>query len=256
MAEGGDTVVSIVTVVRNDAPRLLRTLESVSRAKTGQVEFLVIDGASSDGTTELIRAHEGLIDRWISEPDAGIYDAMNKAVPLCRGSFIMFLNAGDELLVDIGALAQGSHDGCVLQYGRANMLNPDGSLSYVKGKRLKSPRRFLKGMPLCHQAILYRREVMPSYDTSFRIMSDRLISYRMMQEFGMARTRFLDAKLVNYYEDGFSKSVSTAEWQAEQDRLYRAVGKPHYIALKRLNLWFKTYIKLPLQKAFGRARRG
>ena len=256
MAQGSCPVVSIVTVVRNDAPRLLRTLESVSRAKSEQVEFVVIDGASTDGTTEVIRAHEGLIDRWISEPDAGIYDAMNKAVPLCRGSFIMFLNAGDELLVDIGSLAQGSHDGCVLQYGRANMLNPDGSLSYVKGKRLKSPRRFLKGMPLCHQAILYRRDVMPSYDTSFRIMSDRLISYRMMKEFGMARTRFLDATLVNYYEDGYSKSVSTAEWQAEQNRLYRAVGKPHYIAIKRVNLWFKTYLKMPMQKAFGRARRG
>lgn len=255
MAQGSNPVVSIVTVVRNDVPRLLRTLESVSREKNEKVEFVVIDGASTDGTAELIRAHEGLVDRWISEPDAGIYDAMNKAPGLCRGSFIMYLNAGDELLVDIGSLAQGSPEGCVLQYGRANMLNPDGSLSYVKGKRLKSPRRFLKGMPLCHQAILYRREVMPSYDTSFRIMSDRLISYRMMEEFGVARTRFLEATLVNYYEDGYSNSVSTAEWHAEQNRFYRAVGKPHYIAIKRVNLWFKTYLKEPLQKALGGAPR-
>lgn len=252
MAQGSNPVVSIVTVVRNDAPRLLRTLESVSRAKNDKVEFVVIDGASTDGTAEMIRAHEGLIDRWISEPDAGIYDAMNKAVPLCRGSFIMFLNAGDELVVDIGSLAQGSHDGCVLQYGRANMLHPDGSLSYVKGKRLKSPRRFLKGMPLCHQAILYRRDVMPSYDTSFRIMSDRLISYSLIREFGLERTRFLDAVLVSFYEDGFSNLVSRHEWQAEQERFYEAVGKEHYIAIKRVNWWFKRYLKLPLQKVFKR----
>lgn len=242
--------VSIVTVVRNDPGRLRRTLESVSRHKNERIEYLVVDGASTDATLELIRTHQGLIDRWVSETDAGIYDAMNKGVGLCRGHFIMFLNAGDELLVDLAALVQGAPEGCVLQYGKANMLLPDGSLSYVKGKRLKSPRRFLKGMPLCHQAILYRRDVMPSYDTSFRIMSDRLLSYRLVTEFGVPRTRFIDAVLVNYYEDGFSNSVSPAEWYAEQNRFYRLVGKKHYIAIKQLNRWFKAYIKRPLQRAF------
>lgn len=243
-------MVSIVTVVRNDPARLLRTLESVSRHKNNDIEYLVVDGASTDATLELVRAHEGLIDAWVTEPDAGIYDAMNKGVGLCRGRFIMFLNAGDELLVDIATLVQETPEGCVLQYGKANMLLPDGSLSYVKGKRLKSPRRFLKGMPLCHQAILYRRDVMPNYDTSFRIMSDRLLTYRLMTEFGVPRTRFIDAVLVNYYEDGFSNSVSPAEWHAEQDRFYRSVGKKHYIAIKHLNWWFKAYLKKPLLRAF------
>lgn len=243
-------VVSIVTVVRNDAARLLRTLNSVSPRKTGKTEYIVVDGASTDATLDLIRTHEGTVDRWISEPDGGIYDAMNKGTALCRGSFIMFLNAGDELLVDVAELAEKAPQGCVLQYGKANMLFPDGSLSYVKGKRLKTPHRFLKGMPLCHQAILYRRDVMPSYDTSFRIMSDRLLSYRLITDYGLERTSFIDAVLVNYYEDGFSNQVSAEEWREEQTRFYRSVGKKHYIVIKQINWWFKRYLKSPILKMF------
>lgn len=246
---------SIVTVVRNDARRLLRTLESVARQKSDRIEYLVVDGASSDGTPDLIRSHQGLIDRWVSEPDAGIYDAMNKGTRLCTGRYLMFLNAGDELIADVATLVEASPGECVLLYGRANMLFPDGSLSYVKGKRIRSPQRFLKGMPLCHQAIIYRRDVMPSYDTSFLIMSDRLLTYRLVREFGMARTRYLDATLVNYYEDGYSNSLHWTVWHAEQNRLYRAVGKRHYIALKTVNAIFKHYLKLPVLRMFGKAPR-
>lgn len=250
-ADTGAPALSIVTVVRNDAPRLLRTLQSVAPRKDHRIEYLVIDGASSDGTLELIRsrAGEGVIDRFVSEPDQGIYDAMNKAAGLSRGRYLMFLNAGDELLADVGAFAESAPEDCVLLYGRANMLFPDGSLSYVKGKRLQSPHRFLKGMPLCHQAILYRREVMPAYDTSFRIMSDRLLTYQLLLRYGLGRTRFLEDILVNYYEDGFSNSLPASAWYAEQNRLYRAVGKPHYIVLKTINALFKQYLKLPVKRA-------
>jgi len=248
---GPQPVVSVVTVVKNDAERLRRTLSSVARHKGGKVEYVVIDGASTDETQAVLGAGGALIDVCLSEADAGIYDAMNKGVALCRGRYLMFLNAGDELLADVGALAEASPEECVVLYGRANMLHGDGSLSYVKGKRLKSPARFLKGMPLCHQAILYRRELMPSYDTSFRIMSDRLLTYRLVREFGLQRTLFLDAVLVNYYEDGFSNSISPEQWNREQDRFYREVGKRHYIAIKKVNALFKKYVKLPIKKLYA-----
>jgi glycosyltransferase involved in cell wall biosynthesis len=243
----GEPSLTIVTVVMNDAPRLQRTLESVARLKCERVEYLVVDGGSTDGTLDLIRAHEGLVDRWVSEPDRGIYDAMNKATGLSRGRYLMYLNAGDELLVDVCALVEDSPADSVMLYGRANMLFPDGSLSYVKGKRISTPQRFLKGMPLCHQAIIYRREVMQPYDTSFRIMSDRLLTYRLVRQYGMQRTRFLDATLVNYYEDGYSNSLPWKVWHDEQNRLYRAVGKEHYIVLKTINAIFKWVVKEPLK---------
>jgi glycosyltransferase involved in cell wall biosynthesis len=239
--------VTIVTVVRNEAERLRRTLQSIVRHKSEKIEYVVVDGASTDGTLEVMGEYAGLIDLWVSEPDAGIYDAMNKGVGLCSGKYVMFLNAGDELLVDVGSLAESSADACVMIYGRANMLSPDGSLVHVMGKRLKSPRRFLKGMPLCHQAIIYRRDCLPQYDISFRIMSDRLLTYRLVLNFGLARTSFVDKVLVNYYKDGFSNTISSRVWQAEQNRFYRETGKRHYIAVKTINLLFKQYIKLPFK---------
>jgi glycosyltransferase involved in cell wall biosynthesis len=241
-------LVSIITVVRNNPERLQRTLQSVARFKGADVEYVLIDGASTDATLEVIRAHEELLDFWMSEPDGGIYEAMNKGAARSRGRFLMFLNAGDELIADVAQLASGAAEDCVLQYGRANMVNPDGSLSYVKGKRLKSPRKFLKGMPLCHQAILYGRDAMPAYDPRFRIMADRLLTYRLVRDQGLRRTRFLDATLVNYIEDGFSRNVSHLQTREEESRFYREVGKAHYLFIKALNRAFKQWVKLPIRK--------
>jgi glycosyltransferase involved in cell wall biosynthesis len=247
-----EPMISIVTVVRNNAERLQSTMQSVARYKNAAYQYVVVDGASTDDTLEVIRRNEALVDLWISEPDSGIYHAMNKAVALCRGRYILFLNAGDELISDLAAVAAGAPEDCVLQYGRANMINPDGTLSYVKGKRLKSPRKFLKGMPLCHQAILYRRTAIPAYDLRFRIFADRLLTYRLVRDLGLKRTRFLDATLVNYIEDGFSCNVPRQESRKEESLFYREVGKPHYIVIKKINALFKQCVKLPISNGLKR----
>jgi len=247
-----EPLVSILTVVRNNAERLQCTMQSVARYKNSAYQYVVVDGASTDGTLEVIRRNEGLVDLWISEPDSGIYHAMNKGVALCTGRYILFLNAGDELITDLAAAAGGAPEDCALQYGRANMMNPDGTLSYVKGKRLKSPRKFLKGMPLCHQAILYRRSEIPPYDLRFRICADRLLTYRLVRDLGLRRTRFLDLTLVNYVEDGFSCVVPVEQSREEENRFYREVGKSHYILIKVINRVFKQRVKLPILRGLKR----
>lgn len=88
--------VSIVTVVRNDAPGLARTLASVAAQDYANRQMVVIDGGSTDGTLETLRQHATVIDIWVSEPDEGIYHAMNKGVALADGEWLLFMNAGDE----------------------------------------------------------------------------------------------------------------------------------------------------------------
>ncbi|MDP1923244.1 MAG: glycosyltransferase [Thiobacillus sp.] len=88
--------VSIITVVRNDAPGLARTLASVAAQDYANRQMVVIDGGSTDGTLEMLRQHATAIDNWISEPDEGIYHAMNKGVVLADGEWLLFMNAGDE----------------------------------------------------------------------------------------------------------------------------------------------------------------
>ena len=92
-------LVSIITVVRNDAANLARTMQSVAPFKNARIEYIVVDGASTDDTLRMAESRRDLIDLLISEPDNGIYDAMNKGIKLAHGTYLLFLNAGDELLV-------------------------------------------------------------------------------------------------------------------------------------------------------------
>ena len=244
--------VTIITVVRNDAERLLRTITGISKHKGANTEYIVIDGDSSDSTLKMIQSHQNVIDRFISEPDKGIYDAMNKGISMARGKYLLFLNAGDEILVDVGALVSSQPDSPVLIYGKANMFAPDGTLRYVKGKRLKGIHRFLKGMPLCHQAILYRRDCMTAFDLRFKVMSDRVLTYLIARTHGLSKTRFVDCLFVNYYEGGFSGSFTDDYLREEENLFYRSVGKSHYILIKRINALFKHQIKHPFLKAIGK----
>ena len=93
-------LLSIVTVTKNCAETIDRTLDSVSAVKRPDVEYVVIDGVSTDGTLEAIRARGWLVDRLVSEPDSGIYNAMNKGVRLARGHYVLFLNGDDSLVSD------------------------------------------------------------------------------------------------------------------------------------------------------------
>jgi len=91
-------LLTIVTVTKNCNATLERTLKSVSAVKTADVEYVVVDGASTDGTVELIINSGNLVDRFISEPDSGIYNAMNKGIDLATGKYILFINGDDELV--------------------------------------------------------------------------------------------------------------------------------------------------------------
>lgn len=245
-------LVTIITVVRNDPEGLRRTLAGIACYKGKRTEYLVIDGASTDPTLEVVKEAGCLVDRLVSEPDQGIYDAMNKGITLATGEYLLFLNAGDELLINPEELLAGIEDEPVILYGKAKMLYPDGSLSYIKGKRLKSRFRFLKGMPLCHQAVLYRRETIIPFDISFRIMADRVMTYQLLQRYGLNRSRFVEKIMVNYYEGGFSASLLPEVSREEENRFYAEAGVSWYRYKKKLNSLFKDHIRIPLKLLLGK----
>jgi glycosyltransferase involved in cell wall biosynthesis len=92
-------LLTIITVTKNCVETLERTLLSVQTIKNEDIEYLVIDGVSTDGTLELVNSHT-VVDRFISEPDTGIYNAMNKGVELAQGMYVLFINGDDELVED------------------------------------------------------------------------------------------------------------------------------------------------------------
>jgi len=239
-------LVSIITVVRNDAANLLRTIQSIAPYKNDRVEYVIVDGASTDDTLKVAELHREMIDVLVSEPDKGIYDAMNKGIDLAHGKFLLFLNAGDELTAELTAMVDMAPENSVLIYGKTTMINPDGTFDYIKGKRLKSIQRFLKGMPLCHQAILYRREVIGHYDIDFKVMSDRVLTYNILNKHGLKRTYFVDQIMATYYQGGISGNYGDEFLAAEAEKFFRSVGKTHYIYIKQFNFIFKHKLKLPL----------
>ena len=168
---------SIITVTYNAAEVLPPTLESVREQSFRDFEYLVIDGASTDDTLKLVK-HAGIATAKVwSEPDKGLYDAMNKAIDRAQGEYLIFLNAGDsfvdaETLARIAVKAQDHPD---VVYGQTQLVDMNRN---VVGKRhLTAPKHldwesFKNGMLVCHQAFIAKRTICPSYDVQYRFSAD------------------------------------------------------------------------------------
>lgn len=181
--------ITVVTVVRNAGKLLEPTIESVNRQTVrDKVEYIVVDGGSTDGTAQAVEAAAelGRVDRWISEPDHGIYDAMSKALVMAQGEWILFMNAGDGFYT-AGALEAlwretERHPGCSGVYGGCVVVYPDGRR---KTEAPRPPRHIYTHMVCSHQSLLLRTEKAREYpfDLEFKIAADHHQLMRMVQAF-------------------------------------------------------------------------
>ena len=186
-------VFTIITVTYNAAATVERTLQSVAVQDLEGVEHLVIDGASTDGSLTLLQqAADGGSIRLTSEPDRGLYDAMNKAIAKATGQYLLFLNAGD-CLHDVHTLshvaqliaAQPRHPAVV--YGDTDIVDMEGR--FLRHRRLSPPERlswksFRQGMLVCHQAFFVRADVarQETYDLDYRFSADFDWCIRVMKK--------------------------------------------------------------------------
>lgn len=165
---------SIVTVNLNDALGLQRTMLSVWERQTFvDFEHIVIDGASTDGSVEVIRKYANRLAYWVSEPDKGIYNAMNKGIVRAKGDYLLFLNSGDWLDDDVlsKVFFQSQEDDIV--YGNYTCVEKDGHLSPMIYKRPFNCVDLLL-YSIGHPASFIKRELFDSelYNEDFRIVSD------------------------------------------------------------------------------------
>jgi len=167
---------SIITIVRNDLVGLKKTYESIISQKKKDFEWIVIDGASTDGCLEFIKLLQIENFKWVSEPDEGIYDAMNKGIKLAQGKYINFLNAGDYLqesniLESVYEKIKNDLIQTDLIFGGASLMMKNGIKYYRKPKSIK----FLPyGLPSIHQSTYYRTELLKDnyYNKEFKICGD------------------------------------------------------------------------------------
>lgn len=164
--------ISIITVCYNAADVLKGTIESLEKQTDQDFEYIVIDGGSKDDTLQIIEEHSGSVTKWITERDRGIYDAMNKGLQMASGTYVWFLNAGDQAfdghVVEI--LKSAAADNPDVLYGEVMIV--DGARNHL-GTRSeitvhKLPDNLTKhsmalGMVVCHQAFIPRRELAPMF---------------------------------------------------------------------------------------------
>lgn len=164
--------ISIITVVYNAVDLLEGTMNSVFNQTSDRIEYIIIDGASTDGTLELIKANADKIDKWLSEPDRGLYDAMNKGLDLATGDFVWFMNAGDRLFSDttVETLLSSVREDTDVLYGEVMLVDEErnhlGTRSELTTQKLPPDlnQDSLKfGMCVCHQAFLPRKNIAPHY---------------------------------------------------------------------------------------------
>ncbi len=170
-------LISIVTITYNAAGELAPTMKSVHAQTFSDYEHLIIDGASTDNTLEVARSLGGSSLRILSEPDKGLYDAMNKGLRMARGKYVLFLNAGDafhspHILADYGKAAGNNPD---IIY--ADTVIVDAARNVIAPRHLSAPailsfNSFSKGMLVCHQAFMVRKEIAPNYDLQKRFSVD------------------------------------------------------------------------------------
>lgn len=143
-------LISIITIVKNDPVGLERTLDSIAHQVYSESQLIIIDGASSDKTIEVINKFSSAIETWISEPDLGIYHAMNKGIELAKGDWLLFLNAGDEFATNDSLSAAAS-----LISSEFDIIYSDWIYREDKSRVKASYSK----MNVRHQSILYRKSL-------------------------------------------------------------------------------------------------
>lgn len=199
-------VFSVITVTYNASSIIDATLRSVAEQTFTDYEHIVVDGASKDDTLAKVQSSGIKNSIVVSEPDKGIYDAMNKAINMAHGEFLIFLNAGDsfartDTLYLLADTAKRTHADVL--YGQTQLVDSTGK---VVGKRhLTAPshlnfKSFGKGMLVCHQAFVARRKIAPLYDMRYRYSADYEWCIRILKR--STRNAYCGDTIINFLTGG------------------------------------------------------
>ena len=232
---------SIITVTYNAADTLETTIQSVIAQTYHKVEYLIIDGASKDGTLAIIEQYKDNITKVVSEPDKGLYDAMNKGLALSTGDYVCFLNAGDAFHEDntLEKMVHALHTAPSLPdviYGETAIVDKHGH--FRRMRRLSAPEKltwksFKQGMLVCHQAFFAKRALAEPYDLKYRYSSDFDWCVRIMKKSKLLFNTHLT--LIDYLEEG----MTTRNHKASLKERFWIMSKHYgFFPTMLYHLWF------------------
>ena len=228
---------SIITLTYNAERWLERTILSVLSQSYPNIEYILIDGASKDKTVEIIKQYESGIASWISEPDKGLYDAMNKGLRRATGDYVRFFYAGDTLYTAVTVLRIVASMNKKLSlpdeiYGETRIVHAAGKSLGMR--RLKAPERlswkgFRMGMLVCHQSFISKREIAPLYNTDYRLTADYDWCIQCLKR--AKRVHNTQLVLSDFLEEGLSCANRKASLKERYEIMCKYYGKVSTIAL-------------------------
>lgn len=241
--------VAVVTVVRNDVRHIRATLESVLGQDWPRLDYIVIDGGSSDGTAAIVERYRGRLAAFVSEPDRGLYDAMNKGLALCRpDAMVLFLNSGD-LFAGADALARTFTQRArradlvlapVIRRGATDELLP-----VRPGRRL--------GMPACHQGMFCRQALLArhGFDLRYSLAADFDLYLKLARSLAPGDVAAADAPVAIVSAGGLSERGAlqvTREYCAIMWRQRRWGALAVYAARRALRHALEGALRLPARR--------
>lgn len=240
---------SVVTVTYNAGNVIEDTIQSVITQTYKNVEYIIVDGKSTDRTMEIVNRYKNHICTVVSEPDKGIYDAMNKGMKLATGDYVCFLNAGDEFHEDdtlqsiVHSLSGHSTLPDVI-YGETAIVDEEGH--FLRMRRLSAPdnlnwKSFRQGMLVCHQAFFARKYKSMPYDLQYRFSADFDWCIRIMKKSHSFHHTHLT--LIDYLNEG----TTTRNHRASLKERFHIMVK-HYGMIPTLLLHFGFVLRLLWKK--------
>ncbi|WP_294629928.1 glycosyltransferase family 2 protein [uncultured Bacteroides sp.] len=231
---------SVITVTYNAGKVLEDTIQSVISQTYRHLEYIIVDGASKDETLSIVDRYRSRIDIVVSEPDKGLYDAMNKGIALASGDYLCFLNAGDcfHAADTLQQMAHSIHSNELpdVLYGETAIVDKEGH--FVRMRRLAAPevltwRSFKAGMLVCHQAFFARRTLAEPYDLKYRFSADFDWCIRVMKRAHTLHNTHLT--VIDYLDEG----MTTQNRKASLKERFRIMAR-HYglIGTVARHAWF------------------
>ena len=220
-------LISIITVVYNGAVTLERTILSVIGQTYTNIEYIIIDGGSKDGSIDIIKKYQAHIAYWVSEPDKGIYDAMNKGIQHASGDWIFFLGADDILYNVLHYIAPYFLNEGTIYYGNVHF----GNNSKVYNGRYNKYKLSIAN--ICHQSIFYPAQVFQQYkyDLKYPIFADYALNLQCWANHRFT-FQYLPVIIALFASDGTSAQNQNKDWKFAQDKM----------RLIRKNLSLSAYI--------------
>lgn len=213
--------VSVITVVRNDVSHIEQTILSVLTQTYQDVEYVIIDGGSTDGTLDIIKKYADRLAFWVSEPDGGIYPAMNKGVEHATGEWVNFMNSGDafadnRVLEDIfgtstPSLLSAISPSHLLIGGNTINIFADG---HEEIHHAEPASAIPSHLPFSHQASFVRREIC-KFDADYRFAADYALFYHIYYKYGEQSVRVVDREIARYRQEDSTSMMNAKRVKGE-----------------------------------------